>query len=56
MIEDGAFSIIASYLRLAGKEEKILGFGADQYYWRDLGTPEKVARVAKELTVRRNPV
>jgi NDP-sugar pyrophosphorylase family protein len=56
MSEDGAFSIIRSYLRLAGKGEKILGFRADQYYWRDLGTPEKVAGVAKELTVGRNPV
>jgi len=55
MSEHGAFSIIASYLRLAGKGEKILGFRADQYYWRDLGTPEKVAGVAKELAVGRNP-
>jgi NDP-sugar pyrophosphorylase family protein len=55
MSEDGAFSIIASYLRLAAGGEKILGFRTDQYYWRDLGTPEKVAAVAKELTVGRNP-
>ena len=56
MSEAGVFSIVASYLRLAGKGEKILGFGAEQYYWRDLGTPEKVAGVTKELTVGRNPL
>jgi NDP-sugar pyrophosphorylase family protein len=47
--EDGAFSIITSYLRLAAQGEKILAFRADQYYWRDLGTPEGVAQAAKDL-------
>jgi NDP-sugar pyrophosphorylase family protein len=56
MSEAGAFSIIASYLRLAGKGEKILGFRADEYYWRDLGTPENVARVAKELSAGHDSV
>lgn len=36
--EEGAFSIVDSYLRLAGEGEKIIAFRADQYYWRDLGT------------------
>ena len=56
MSEQGPFSIIASYLRLAGKGEQIVGFRADEYYWRDLGTPENVARVAKELSAGRNLV
>jgi NDP-sugar pyrophosphorylase family protein len=47
MTEEGAFSIITSYLRLAAQGEGILGFRADEYYWRDLGRPENVAR-AKE--------
>jgi NDP-sugar pyrophosphorylase family protein len=47
--EDGAFSIITSYLRLAAQGEKILAFRADKYYWRDLGTPEGVAHAAKDL-------
>jgi len=47
--EDGAFSIITSYLRLAAQGEKILAFGADKYYWRDLGTPEGVAQAAKDI-------
>lgn len=49
MTEDGAFSIITCYLRLVAKGEKILGFRADEYYWRDLGTPENVAQAAVEF-------
>ena len=43
MTEEGVFSIITSYLRLAAREERILAFRADEYYWRDLGTPERVS-------------
>jgi NDP-sugar pyrophosphorylase family protein len=49
MTEDGAFSIIDCYLRLAAQGEKIVSFRADQYYWRDLGRVERVARVEREL-------
>jgi len=49
MTESGAFSIISSYLRLAGLGEKILGFRADDYNWRDLGTPENLKEAAAEL-------
>jgi len=49
MNEDGAFSIVASYLRLAAQGEKILAFRADEYYWRDLGRPENVAQAAHDL-------
>jgi len=49
MSEEGAFSIIDTYLRLASRGERIFGFRADQYYWRDLGTAENVARAAAEL-------
>jgi len=44
MTEEGAFSIVESYLRLAGQEERILAFRADEYYWRDLGRPENLAQ------------
>lgn len=37
MAEVGVFSIIPTYLRLAEAGEKIFGFRADEYYWRDLG-------------------
>jgi NDP-sugar pyrophosphorylase family protein len=49
MSEDGAFSIITTYLRLAGRGEKILAFRADEYYWRDLGRPDDVERAAQDL-------
>jgi mannose-1-phosphate guanylyltransferase len=49
MTEEGAFSIIDSYLRLAAQGEKILAFRADQYYWRDLGRPENVAQAEEDL-------
>src|SRR5215469_16691768 len=47
--EEGIFSIIATYVRLAAQGERILGFRADEYYWRDLGKPENVAQVAEDL-------
>lgn len=49
MNEDGAFSIITPYMRLAARGEKIVAFRADEYYWRDLGQPENVARAAEDL-------
>jgi NDP-sugar pyrophosphorylase family protein len=47
--EEAAFSIIPSYLRLAGQGEKICGFRADQYYWRDLGRLDDLSRAQEEL-------
>jgi len=47
--DEGAFSIIASYLRLAAEGQKILAFRADDYYWRDLGRPDHVNQVALDL-------
>jgi NDP-sugar pyrophosphorylase family protein len=49
MTEEGAYSIITSYLRLAGEGARILGFRADDYYWRDLGKPENVAQAAQDV-------
>jgi NDP-sugar pyrophosphorylase family protein len=49
MAEEGVFSIINSYLRLAGQGEKILAFRADEFYWRDLGKPENVAAAAHDV-------
>jgi mannose-1-phosphate guanylyltransferase len=49
MIEEGVFSIITSYLRLAGQGEKIIAFRADEYYWRDLGRPENLAQAAQDF-------
>ncbi len=49
MSEDGVFSIIESYLRLAGLGERIIAYRADGDYWRDLGKAENVTRAAEEL-------
>jgi NDP-sugar pyrophosphorylase family protein len=48
--EDGAFSIITAYLRLAARGEAIRAFRADAYYWRDLGKAEDLAQA--ELDVK----
>jgi NDP-sugar pyrophosphorylase family protein len=53
LTEEGAFSIITTYLRLAGAGQNILGFRADEYYWRDLGTPEGVAQAGCDLSAGR---
>ncbi len=49
MQEEGVFSIIDTYLRLAGSGEKILAFRADDYYWRDLGKPADLQQAARDL-------
>jgi len=49
MAEEGAFSIITSYLRLAGSGENICAFRADEYYWRDVGRPDHVLQAARDL-------
>jgi len=49
MTEDGAFSIITSYMRLAGQGERIAAFHTDEYYWRDLGKPENIKQAAQDL-------
>ena len=52
MAENGAFSIVNSYLRLAGKGEKVIAFRSDESYWRDLGKPENVAAAADDVKRR----
>jgi NDP-sugar pyrophosphorylase family protein len=47
--EEGAFSIIDAYVRLAATGETILGFRADGAYWRDLGRLEDLKRAEEEL-------
>jgi NDP-sugar pyrophosphorylase family protein len=49
LTEEGIFSIIPSYLRLAAQGQKIQAFRADQYYWRDLGRPADLAQAALDL-------
>jgi len=49
LVEEGAFSIVTSYLRLASENEKIMAFRADEYYWRDLGRAEDLKQAAQDL-------
>jgi NDP-sugar pyrophosphorylase family protein len=54
LTEEGAFSIVPAYLRLAAQGEKIMAFRADEYYWRDLGKPENIRQA--ELDIKANLV
>ena len=56
MGDEEAFPIVAAYLRLAGGGEKILGFRADEYYWRDLGRPESIAQAEQDIADSKYPV
>lgn len=49
MRKDGIFSVIPEYLHLAARGERILGFPADGYYWRDMGKPEQIAKANREI-------
>ncbi len=49
MREEGAFSIIDVYLRLAAEGEKVVAFRADGAYWRDLGRVESLAAAERDI-------
>jgi NDP-sugar pyrophosphorylase family protein len=49
LTEQGPFSIIDSYLRLAAQSHPILAFRADHYYWRDLGRPADLTQATLDL-------
>ncbi len=53
--EEGAFSIVEAYLRLANQGERILGFRADGAYWRDLGRLEHLRDAERDLASGRYP-
>lgn len=59
MTEQGVFSIITPYLRLAAAGEKILGLRSDQYQWRDLGRLDDVMQADQDarqlLSARTKP-
>jgi mannose-1-phosphate guanylyltransferase len=49
MKEEGIFSIIDCYLRLAGAGENVAAFRADKYYWRDLGRIKDLEKAEADL-------
>lgn len=53
MTEEGVFSIIDVYLRLAGRGERVQAFCADEYYWRDLGKLDQVEAAERDWRERR---
>jgi mannose-1-phosphate guanylyltransferase len=46
--EEGIFSIIPAYLRLAKEGERIMAFRADEYSWRDLGRLDELRKADSE--------
>ena len=48
MTEEGVFSIITPYLRLAAQGEKIIAFRSDEYQWRDLGRLDDVTQADQQ--------
>jgi NDP-sugar pyrophosphorylase family protein len=49
MAEQGTFSIVDAYLRLAAQGETIVAFRAEGSYWRDLGRPGSIADAERDL-------
>jgi NDP-sugar pyrophosphorylase family protein len=47
--EEGAFSIIDAFVRLAKRGESILGFRADGAYWRDLGRSDDLIAAERDM-------
>jgi len=47
--ENGAFSIIPVYLRLAAAGESVMSFSADKYYWRDMGRPQHITAASTDI-------
>ena len=45
LTEDGAFSIVDSYLRLAKEGEKIMAFRADEFLWQDIGKLQQLKAI-----------
>jgi NDP-sugar pyrophosphorylase family protein len=46
--EEGAFSIISTYMRLAAEGERIVAHRVDDCSWRDLGKPESILAAERE--------
>ena len=47
--EEGIFSIVDSYVRVASEGGQVQGFRADPYYWRDLGRMADLEQASLDL-------
>jgi NDP-sugar pyrophosphorylase family protein len=52
MTETGAFSILRSYLRLAGEGARVMAFPADGSAWQDIGSPESLREARRRAALR----
>lgn len=50
--EEGVFSIIDAYLRLAAQGESIVGSPADEYAWRDVGRLEDLRQASEDTAAK----
>ena len=55
LLETGAFSLTQAYVRLAGRGERILACRADDTYWSDIGTTDKLAAVERHVAAHGLP-
>jgi NDP-sugar pyrophosphorylase family protein len=55
LTEEGVFSIIDAYLRLAAGGESIRAFRCDEFYWRDLGRLEDIRQALEDLKSEKLP-
>lgn len=53
--EQGVFSIVDAYLRLAAEGENVFAFQAGDAYWRDLGRPESIEQAAHDIATGSYP-
>ncbi len=49
--ENGVFSIVEPYLRLAREGAEIRGFRMDDSFWRDMGSMEKLEELKKQTAI-----
>src|SRR5271157_2100170 len=49
MKEEGVFSITDAYLELAAGGADVIGFRAEEYYWRDVGSLPSLNQAAEDL-------
>jgi len=47
--EQGVFPIIDAYLNLTSKGAKIVAFRADEYRWRDIGSPSELDEASRDF-------
>jgi len=50
---EGPFSLVDSFLDLAAREESVRVFPMDRWYWADVGTPERLRRLERDLAEKR---